>query len=163
MKKMLKPLVLLACLLLPGAGVLAGADDACAEGWLSKFVASMKEDANGGDVTAQFTLGLMYYEGQGVEHDYAQARHWLEMAAAQDHADALFTLGEMYIQGNGVAKNPPMAAGWFEKAAREGHAEAQYQLGCLYDAGQGVEKDTRKAWEWFGKSCSAGFKKSCGR
>ena len=62
-------------------------------------------DAEAGDATAQFILGGMYENGDGVAEDLTLARHWYEKAAAQGFADAQFNLGVMYENGNGVAKD----------------------------------------------------------
>ena len=40
------------------------------------FVTSIKERAEQGDAIDQPTLGAMYYNGEGVEKDYAQAFKW---------------------------------------------------------------------------------------
>ena len=37
-----------------------------------------------GDGVAQYNLGFMYSEGQGVQQDYVQAHMWISLAAAQD-------------------------------------------------------------------------------
>ena len=39
-------------------------------------------------VRAQYNLGLMYYNGEGVPRDYAEAATWFRRAADQGHADA---------------------------------------------------------------------------
>ena len=51
--------------------------------------------------TAQFNLGFMYDEGQGVPQDYAEALKWYRLAAAQGFAKAQFLLGVMYAKGRG--------------------------------------------------------------
>jgi TPR repeat protein len=38
---------------------------------------------NHGLAGAQFNLGMMYVEGQGVSQDYVQAHMWLNLAATQ--------------------------------------------------------------------------------
>jgi len=37
---------------------------------------------------AQYSLGDMYYQGQGVPHDYEETTKWLELAAEQGHEEA---------------------------------------------------------------------------
>ena len=39
--------------------------------------------ADQGDADAQYNLGNMYYNGQGVSQDYAQAHMWLNLAASR--------------------------------------------------------------------------------
>ena len=45
--------------------------------------------ADQGDANAQFNLGVMYDQGQGVPQDYQQAVKWYRLAADQGHASAL--------------------------------------------------------------------------
>jgi TPR repeat protein len=52
-------------------------------------------------LAAQFNLGLMYYNGQGVTQDYSQAADWYRKAAAQGNAAAQYNLGLMYYNGQG--------------------------------------------------------------
>ena len=51
------------------------------------------ENANRGDASAQFDLGLMYYGGQGLLQDYTKAVYWFHRAAVQGHAEAQYNLG----------------------------------------------------------------------
>ena len=76
-------------------------------------------DAEAGDATAQFILGGMYENGDGVAEDLTLARHWYEKAAAQGFADAQFNLGVMYETGNGVKADYAQARHWYEKAAAD--------------------------------------------
>jgi TPR repeat protein len=46
--------------------------------------------ANDGDASAQFALGLMYYNGEGVLQNYSQAVHLYRKAADQGNASAQF-------------------------------------------------------------------------
>ena len=50
--------------------------------------ASVLERALAGDVDAQFTAGLIYAEGRGVEVDLVQAFYWLTQAVEQGDEDA---------------------------------------------------------------------------
>jgi hypothetical protein len=51
--------------------------------------------AEAGDATAQYNLGVMYAEGQGVPQDDEEAAKWFRKAAEQGDADAQCTLGKM--------------------------------------------------------------------
>ena len=55
-----------------------------------------------GNADCQWQVGSMYYNGRGVDVDYAQALPWLEKAAAQDQPKAVGQLGTMYSDGQGV-------------------------------------------------------------
>ena len=41
--------------------------------------------AEAGDVTAQFNLGVMYREGQGVAQNYVTAHMWANLVASNGH------------------------------------------------------------------------------
>ena len=55
--------------------------------------------AEQGHASAQFNLGLMYDQGQGVPEDDQQAVAWYRKAADQGHASAQYNLGVMYSYG----------------------------------------------------------------
>ena len=72
--------------------------------------------AKEGNADAQFNLGLMYDEGQGVPEDNMKAVHWYRFAAWQGHACAQGNLGAMYALGAGVKKDLVRARhklGWY--------------------------------------------------
>ena len=71
-------------------------DYAAAQAWFERAAAQ-------GHSEAQFFLGLIYIDGQGVPRDYVQARGWFERAAAQGEARAQSYLGWLYDNGYGVA------------------------------------------------------------
>ena len=81
--------------------------------------------AKQGNAKAQYNLGGMYYNGQGVRKDYAQAVQWYRKAAEQGIAQAQYNLGLMYAKGEGVRQNYKIAKEWFGKACDNG-----IQLGC---------------------------------
>ena len=53
--------------------------------------------AEKGNAGAQFILGKMYWDGQGVLKDPDQAMKWFKLSAAQGNADAQFYLGSFYL------------------------------------------------------------------
>lgn len=48
--------------------------------------------ARQGDAAAQYMIGKMYLEGQGVSKDEQQALTWLKKAAAQGNKEAISIL-----------------------------------------------------------------------
>ena len=113
------------------------------------FKATTREKAEQGDAEAQFNLGLMYEEGQGVLRNYKEAVKWIRKAAEQGFAKAQCYLGVMYHNGKGVPKNYMEALEWFSKAAALEHAESQYWLGVMYDYGKGVTQNFIEAYAWY--------------
>ena len=84
-----------------------------------------------GDSTAQFQLGTLYYQGNGVKQDYSQAFLWYRRAAQQGNSDAQYSLGNMYLMGEGIKQDDYQARQWYEKAAEQGHEGAQHNLESL--------------------------------
>lgn len=87
-------------------------------------IQQLKELAEKGDVTAQFNLGLMYFNGNIVPQDYIQAAHYYELAAEQGFAKAQYNIGAMYEAGNGVLQNDTKAVHYYELAAEQGDVGA---------------------------------------
>jgi len=105
--------------------------------------------ANQGLPAAQYYLGNMYENGQGVAQDAPQARLLTERAARAGHRIAMYDLALYYIEGKGgVDVDLSVAAQWFEKAAQFGMTDAQYNLAVLYERGTGVPTDPAEAYNW---------------
>ncbi len=120
--------------------------------------AAVRKAANAGNAEAQFRLGVMYGNGDGVGLDYEQARGWFEKAAAQGHENALITLAWMYANGAGVDADEDRARRLYLKAAERGSAKAQYVVGTMYRFAQyGVKKDIPRAVEWYLKAADQGM------
>ena len=74
--------------------------------------------ADQGNARAQFSLGKMYYIGQGVLRDNAKADAWYRKAADQGFDYAQFDLGVAYEDGGlGVPQNYALAHMWFNLAS----------------------------------------------
>ncbi|MFQ5785338.1 MAG: peptidoglycan-binding protein [Alphaproteobacteria bacterium] len=80
--------------------------------------------ADAGLADAQFVLGMMRRNGDGLARDYARAAIWFVRAAEQGHAEARFNLGAMYHYGVGLPQNRVEAWAWYDLAVAAGHAEA---------------------------------------
>jgi len=106
--------------------------------------------------TAQNSLGVAYYKGDGVEQDHVEAAKWFRKSAEAGDADAQFNLGIMYRNGEGVEKDHVEAVKWYRKAAEAGFANAQFNLGLMYREGEGVEQDHVEAVKWYRKAAEAG-------
>lgn len=102
--------------------------NALLEGNFAEAYCQWKPLAQRGHAEAQYNLGWLYANGNGLHVDMSQALHWWNAAAIQGHADAEFALGLAYTLGEGVKKDLNAAAGWFLMAAQRGHAEARESL-----------------------------------
>jgi TPR repeat protein len=107
-----------------------------------------------GHPMAQYNLGCMYDNGDGVRKNAREAVRYYELAAAQSHCDAEYNLALKYIDGDGVAKDEARAAQLYERAALSGIRNAQYNAGVMYEMGMGVEIDIPRAIKYF-KMCAA--------
>jgi len=110
--------------------------------------------AEAGDAEAQFDLGFMYYEGEGVPEDHAEAVRWYRLAADQGLAEAQFNLGLMYGNGEGVPQDDVQAHMWLNLVAsrstgedRESAVSARDRARARMTAEQ-VAEAQRLAREW---------------
>jgi TPR repeat protein len=116
----------------------------------------MAAERGKGDARAQYNLGVIYSNGQGVVKNKAEAVKWFRKAAEQGNAFAQLNLGACYVKGDGVVKDAAEAVRWFRKAAEQGNAYAQGSLGFHYQSGQGVKKNAAEAVKWFRKAAEQG-------
>jgi|LWDU01.1.fsa_nt_gi TPR repeat protein len=108
--------------------------------------------AEQGKASAQFIIGVMYFEGKGVLQDYKESVKWYRKAAEQGHPGGQLYLGNMYTNGDGVLKDYKESVRLYTKAAEQGMAEAELKLGLAYILGVGVLKDLSKAKYWIKKA-----------
>ncbi len=114
--------------------------------------------ADEGSADAQYLLGLMYAQGQGVTQDFYQAGKMYRLAGDQGHAAAQINLGSLFenCYGNGPC-NSEEAAIWYRRAADQGNPIAQYNLGVMYGIGEGVAKNEWSAKILLRKSAEQGY------
>jgi len=115
-----------------------------------------RKSAEQGSVRGQYGLGIMYYDGYGVEKNYDEAVKWFRKSEKQGNTSAQNALGVMYESGYGVKKNYNEAVKWYRKSAEQGNADAQNNLGRMYEFGEGVKKDKVQAIEWYKKAAKQG-------
>jgi hypothetical protein len=77
---------------------------------------------------AQYWVGMMFLQGQGVEQDYAEAGVWFRKASEQSIPQAQYKLGTLYMQGQGLPRDFEQAYAWFKVAAAHNHALATQAL-----------------------------------
>lgn len=81
--------------------------------------AAIQEMAEQGDAAAQYALGTMYRDGQGVDQDYDETLRWWQKAAQGGVVDAQFALGNFYAGGTGIAEDNVQAYMWYSIAAEQ--------------------------------------------
>ena len=121
------PIVLvlsLVCLVVPAWADYQAGMDARNRGDFAKALREWRPFAEQGDARAQYYLGLLYENGDGVPRDYEKAREWYEKSAAQGEANAQFYLGLMSAFGQGGPLDLAQAHMWYSLAAGNGHVGA---------------------------------------
>ena len=68
-------------------------------------ISKLQRAAAQGHAGAQYNLGLMFANGQGVAQDFAEAARLYSCAAAQGVVSAQCNLGNMFQAGQGVAQD----------------------------------------------------------
>ena len=81
-----------------------------------------------GEPIAQFKLGTMYANGEGILKDDVEAVIWFRRAAENGNADAQYTLALRYDNGQGVEKDGSQALDWYQKAAAQANQDAKNRL-----------------------------------
>lgn len=104
--------------------------------------------AEKGQVEAQYRLGTLYENGQGVEKSITEAKKWYRKAVAQNHTRARRRLEA--IEGKLSAPGgESVALKWYQDLADQGEPDAQYNLGFMYETGFSVPKDNGRAAQWY--------------
>ncbi len=117
---------------------------------------------------AQFLLGSLYINGDGVEKDDTKGLSWIMKAARQGYdqarlralgiylelaergdAGAMYNLGYMCLNGWGGERDTDAGIGWLEMAAKKGHVHSAKVLSGIYAEGKfGITPDEDKASFW---------------
>lgn len=114
--------------------------------------------AEGGDAEAQYRLGFLYGNGEGVPLDHAQAEYWFSLAARQGHEAALLDLAWLYATGTGIEIDEARARDLYLLAAEHGSGKAQYIAATLYRFGQyGVQPDMSRALHYYQLAAERGI------
>jgi hypothetical protein len=138
----------------------------------AKAVHSLEYAADKGHPLAQWKLGRMYAEGEGVAQNDLKAFDYFRRIAdshADDNPDtpqarfvanAFVALGHYYLEGipkTEIKRDPERAREMFGYAASYFRdPDAQYYLARLYLDGIGAPHDPRQAARWFGLSAQKG-------
>jgi TPR repeat protein len=159
-RRKLAGLLILASML--GAAQVAGAqtpDDqqsqyllgmtAYGAGDYEKALSLFRPLAEQGYFDAQWELGTMYAEGQGVPQDNIEAAKWFRECAEHGYAICEGSLADAYMTGDGVPKDDVAAVSWTRKAAEQGDDLAFASLAEDYINGFGVPQNYVQAYMWF--------------
>lgn len=137
-----------------------------------KAITELRYAAEQGHPLAQWKLGRMYADGDGVKADQLQAYQYFSRIASDQAeaapwtqearfvANAYVSLGSYYLTG---IPNSPVQADldrarrlFFHAASYFGDADAQYQLARMSLGAEGAPKDVRQAVRWLGLAAPKG-------
>ena len=126
------------------------------------FATAMKEWrplAEQGDAVAQYNLGTMYDNGDGVVQDYAEAVKLYRLAAEQGDAYAQNNLGVAYGYGQGVLQDNILSHMWYNIASANGYKKSSEWRDEI--AAKMTAADISKA-QAMAKECMSSGYKNCG-
>jgi uncharacterized protein len=138
--------------LLSSVLILAFANDARADWFVSSEIKALIVKAEAGDPDAQFRVASAYDLGKGAPRDGVEAMKWYRKAAEAGHAEAQNSVGS----GLQAETRYEEALPWYEKAAQQGHALATNNLANLYDEGLGTRQDRRKGFDLYSRAADLG-------
>lgn len=98
-----------------------------------------------GHPTAQYALGILYNNGEGVVKDHKKALEWFLKSAKKGNSRAQYAMGLEYEK----LRNYGKAFEWYQKSADQKEDMAQYKMGLFYEKGYGVAADIEKATYWY--------------
>lgn len=104
--------------------------------------------ATGGNIQAQYQMGLRYLHGIGIPVSPSSAVEWLSMSAEKGFEDAQYLLGTCYEKGVGVERNLTTAVTLYEKAAHAANRNAQFAMAEFWAFSEKYEK----AGPWYQKA-----------
>lgn len=81
--------------------------------------------ANQGIADAQASLGLLYWEGKGVDRSEIKAADWFMEAARRGNNVGIYNIGYCYYLGKGVPQNKEKGREYFRIAAAHGNTQAK--------------------------------------
>ncbi|MGB1111279.1 MAG: tetratricopeptide repeat protein, partial [Gammaproteobacteria bacterium] len=117
----------------------------------------LQRAAEGGNVEAQWQLGLLYASGQGMPLDYVTAARWIQSAAEQGFTRAQSVLAWLFANGLGVDQDDAAAGRWYLAAAEQGVAKDQFMVATMYRFGRyGVEVDKERMLFWYQAAANQG-------
>lgn len=121
-----------------------------------KALEIFEETADDWNGESNYYLGMIYYEGKGVDISLQKAFNNFIKSADKKNPKAQLMVGLMYKEGKGVIKNEEQAYKWFKLSAEANNADAQYQLARCYVTGTGTGKDRSTALHWMKKAAENG-------
>ncbi|GHS87700.1 hypothetical protein FACS189487_04330 [Campylobacterota bacterium] len=134
---------------------------ACVTSLFAASIAELEKECKNGNAVSCTELGVLYYEGDDVQQDYAKASELFKKACDQGYAQGCISLGFLYANGDGVPQDYAKANELYKKVCDKGYAQGCTNLGFSYENGDGVKQNNAKALEFYTKSCDMGNNNGC--
>ncbi|WP_372999631.1 tetratricopeptide repeat protein [Sulfurimonas sp.] len=83
-----------------------------------------------------FALGVMYYNGEGIDRDFKKSTHYYTVAAEAGIVPAQVSAGFAYANAMGVPQNFEKAVRYLKPASEAGEASAKITLAEIYAMGE---------------------------
>jgi hypothetical protein len=122
------------------------------------WAAAVQEKADNGDLFFKTVVGILCFDGIGVEKDDAKCLSLWKEAAAAGYPDANCKLGNVYWYGlmHRDAGDRKTGLEYFTKASELGSAMASFKLGCIYNEGKLGRRDDSQAFQFWLKAAQKG-------
>ena len=114
----------------------------------SAVVKLFNQAANGDNITAQYMMGMIYYNGFGITKNDDKAFQMLRKAASQ-YDEAQYQLALRYMNAEGTPRNYGNAVANLIKAAKQGHIPSMLWLGDILAVGTSFPKNEYEAYVWY--------------
>ncbi len=109
----------------------------------------LQQAANTDHSDAALFLGHLYYNGDLLDKDVAQARSYYTQAAELNNPYARRSYARFLLDRTMEQPSDPRAIIWLSELAKEQDSVAMLLLGNLHARGVSVEQNFRKAFTWF--------------
>jgi len=101
-------------------------EKACTDGRCENQIKQIKLLAKNGSPRAQYLLGIIYREGDGISKDLKQSFRWTKRSANQKFGFAQYELALMYLKGTGTKTSQSKYQKYLAKAIDKGVVKAVY-------------------------------------
>ena len=128
----------------------------------------LTEANNQGSLEAEYLLGQLYENGDGVPQDFDQSRYFFGKAADQGYSPAQYKLGKLLINAEfddpqegarseeDVQQKMAKGVALLRKSADSGYAPSQYEMGLLALNGNMIAKSPEQALTYFKSAADQG-------
>ena len=114
-------------------------------------LAKLKEMASQDNLEAQYTLGIFYLQGRGIDRSEMLAERYFKKGAQKNHAGCIEQLYKMYSNENSSKYDLQKSLQIMEKWAEDGKKDAMILIARYADAGIFMNQDSVKAAHYYQK------------